>query len=86
MGNHPNYVICRRFSTTVRRTKWDREKQYTVLLKDVTITGDIQLTIDVEALMRRLAPQALRSKGRKSKLAGGIIVAKASSVTETPNG
>ena len=42
--------------------------------------ADIVLEIDVQALLARLGPEAIRNKSGKSCLAGGLIVARASNV------
>ena len=44
---------------------------------DVSREVDLEITIEVEALMLSLAVKATCNKSRKTKIAGGLIVLKA---------
>lgn len=45
-------------------------------LPDGTLSGDVTFEINEEKLVKLMGPRALRSKAKKSTLAGGAIVAR----------
>jgi len=49
----------------------------TISVPNGTLTGEILLEIDRAKLILLMGPRALRSKAKRSTLAGGAIVAKA---------
>ena len=51
---------------------------------DGTLSGDIVLAIDEAKLAKLMGPRALRSKSKKSTLAGGAIVARATNLVRQP--
>lgn len=52
--------------------------------RTIGISAKVELTVDVAELLRYVGERALRSSVGKSKMLGGIIVAKVTSRTETP--
>lgn len=54
-----------------------------VFVKDGERTGDIELWINIPALVRLLGPDALRSKSRVAKRVNGLVQVRAVNVKET---
>lgn len=48
-----------------------------------TRTAQINLQVDVDSLIRSLGAKAARSKGRRSRMSGGDIVAEVVSIEDT---
>ena len=51
------------------------------LVQDGYMIGDVTLEIDVDEIMRRFGPIALRSAGRKSVAMNGLVRIKATSIS-----
>ncbi len=51
---------------------------------DGSLSGDIVLQIDEAKIARLLGPRALRNSAKKSTLAGGAIIARATNLRREP--
>lgn len=51
---------------------------------DGELTGVIELSVDAERLFKQLAEKALRSKGRKARMACGAVEARATCLRRVP--
>jgi hypothetical protein len=66
-----------------KKVQTDDGKEWTTV-PDGTETADINLTIDMAALLKYLGTRAMASRGKKSVEARGMIQARAYNIRRTP--
>lgn len=59
--------------TRTEITKHERGGESRRAVPDGTLTGNVTLVIDAEAIIAELGPKALRSKGGRAREIGGLV-------------
>ena len=74
------------YRITVPVTRWERFSDGSGgrSVPNGTLTGDVHLEIDLEAIAKQLGATAIKNKGRRSIGLGGLVVVRAYNVRHDP--
>lgn len=74
-----------RVVTVHRKTQYGWSES-NLTFRDGTRSGEVELRVDVESLIKQLAAKALRSKGGKAQMGGGAVVVRVRSRSDSAEG